>query len=168
MFCGGCLWLYTSHGLCMVHAWTIQCAILVIVGVMNHTFPYHSHLAPQRPISTFESILIFQFDFELLPNLRNCQDIPNHSAPSCGLSCRFSRVTTSRGIQDHHAYMHFNGPKRNTSIDQCTNQSDDITADLPILGDLHPGARIMFSLQRKYMGILVDITRLLPNSHFLF
>ena len=37
--------------------------------VMNHTFPDHSHSASQHPISTFESILIFQFDFELLPNL---------------------------------------------------------------------------------------------------
>ena len=30
MFFVGCLWLYTSHGPCTMHARTIQCAILVL------------------------------------------------------------------------------------------------------------------------------------------
>ena len=79
--------------------------------------PYFSlplTLSPQRPISTFESILIFRFNFNSLPNCQNHQDVPDHSAPCCGLSCRISMVTTLRGIQDHHAYMHFDGPKCNS------------------------------------------------------
>ena len=107
---------------------------LECVGVvMNHTFLPCTLGNPTPNFDfgiTFESISIFRFNFESLPNLRNCQDIPDRSAPSCGLSCRFSRVTSLRGIQDYHTYMHFNGPKHNTSIDRSTNQSDDVTADL--------------------------------------
>ena len=110
----GCVWLWANSA-----------------GVMNHTFPYHSH-SPNTPsrlqINPHISIR-FRFNFNSLPDLQNCQNIPDHSAPCCGPSCRFSMVTTSRGIQDH-AYMHFDSPRHNTLINWSTNRPYDITTDL--------------------------------------